>query len=76
MKGRSEADSVNAVCRALKDRFPHLPTALVDDIVANVYSALAGPVRTYIPILVESAARRRLDVLDREPPMVPEQGAA
>lgn len=72
MSGPNEMQGVLEVRRALKQRFPHVPGALVDEVVTREYSALAGPVRTFIPILLEKAARRRLTELDHEP----EAGAA
>ena len=67
MSGREEVQAVLEVRRALKQRFPDVPGPMVDEVVTTEYSALAGPVRTFIPILLEKAARRRLVEMDRMP---------
>lgn len=74
MSGRDEVQAILEIREVLKERYPGLPGSLVDDIVTSEYSSLAGPVRIYIPILVEKAAKRRLFLLDRD--MAQHRGAA
>lgn len=64
---RSEADALQDVAARLKGRFPDAPAGAVQEIIADEYAKLTGPVRAYIPILVERAARRRLQELGSTP---------
>lgn len=55
-----EATAVEHVQRALSERFPSIPPATVKGVVDEVYADFDGPVRDYVPLLVERAAKERL----------------
>ena len=44
----------------LEARFPDLDPAVVQDAVEAAAAGITGPVRDYVPLLVERAARERL----------------
>ena len=52
----------------LAERFPDLDAAVVEAAVRVAYTGLQGPIRDYVPVLVEHAARERLRALARERP--------
>ena len=52
----------------LEQRFPHLHPDVVAAAVAVAHSGLDGPVRDFVPVLVEHAARDRLAFADPEVP--------
>jgi len=56
-----EREAVEQVLQRLTSRFPDLPAATVRETVDKVHDELDGPVRDYVPLLVENAARNALD---------------
>lgn|GEM_PF-1489983 len=58
-----EAHAVNEVVERLTLRFPALPKETVRAVVVASHAGLVGPVRAYVPILVEHQARQRLSEL-------------
>ncbi|WP_165478399.1 hypothetical protein [Arthrobacter sp. S39] len=44
----------------LVQRFPDKPRTEVEEIVSEEANALDGPIRDYVPVLVERAAKDRL----------------
>lgn len=65
-----EVDAIEQVCQRLVVRFPTLPSATVRAIVQELHAGLNGPVRDYVPLLVQRGAMERLlaIVADRPPP--------
>jgi len=61
-----EHQAVEHVCAQLGERFPEVPAVIVRRIVHEVHSRFDGPVRAYVPILVEREAKARLAVVVRE----------
>ncbi|MEN2742498.1 hypothetical protein ABCS02_32380 [Microbacterium sp. X-17] len=56
-----ETEPLADVVRRLHERFPQLPTERVSDAVMHAYYQFDGaPIRDYIPVLVERAARATL----------------
>ncbi|MFL6081434.1 MAG: three-helix bundle dimerization domain-containing protein [Ornithinibacter sp.] len=49
------------VQRRLEARFPELDPAVVAAAIRVAAAGITGPVRDYVPLLVERAARERLD---------------
>lgn len=72
--GREDASSVNGVDEAmaleqvregLSARFPTVAPATVRAVVDDAYAVLDGPVRDYVPLLVERVSRDRLRELSK-----------
>jgi hypothetical protein len=55
-----EKEAVEHVYQRLTARFPGVDPATVRLAVEEALSSLDGPVRNYVPVLVERAARERL----------------
>ena len=47
----------------MTQRFPHLGDEVIEAAVRMAYSTLTGPVRDFVPLLVEHAARERLSAM-------------
>jgi hypothetical protein len=56
-----EREAVEQVLQRLTSRFPDVPAETVRRTVDKVHDELDGPVRDYVPLLVENAARSALD---------------
>jgi hypothetical protein len=56
-----ERQALADVERTLRRRFPTLDAVVVEAAVRLAYGELTGPVRSYVPLLVERGARDRLD---------------
>ena len=65
MAHNDEAHVVNEVAERLRLRFPSIPEETVRAVVAASHAGLVGPVRAYVPLLVEHQARQRLSELSR-----------
>lgn len=46
--------------------FPALPASEVQEAVASAHESMTGPIRDFVPVLAERAARARLSHLDAE----------
>jgi hypothetical protein len=57
---RDERHEIDEVRARLAARFAHLPAAEVHSVVDAVHAELTGPVRDFVPVLVEHIARDRL----------------
>jgi hypothetical protein len=57
---RDERSELAAVKSRLSARYAHLPEAAVASVVDEIYRDLDGPVRDFVPVLVEHLARDRL----------------
>ena len=55
-----EHQAIEQVCARLSARFPTVPAETVRRVVSETHQALDGPVRDYVPVLVERGARERL----------------
>lgn len=55
-----EARAIRDVQERLRARFPHLEPRHVDAAVTGAYASLTGPVRAFVPVLVERAALEQL----------------
>lgn len=51
-----ETRAIHDVQERLRARFPHLDGGRVDDAVTMAHASLTGPIRHYVPVLVERAA--------------------
>ncbi|MFH5879252.1 three-helix bundle dimerization domain-containing protein [Arthrobacter sp. NA-172] len=61
MTQEDEARALLAVINHLAERFPDKPRSDIESVVAEEHGNLSGgPIRDYVPILVEHAARNRL----------------
>ncbi|MGF4045118.1 three-helix bundle dimerization domain-containing protein [Paenarthrobacter nitroguajacolicus] len=61
MAKQDEAEAVAAVIDRLAKKFPDTPRNQVEAIVSEEYTALNdGPIRDYVPVLIERAAKLRL----------------
>jgi hypothetical protein len=57
----NEVQAVAHVIDRLVQRFPDKPRSVVEEIVSEEVNALRdGPIRDYVPVLVERAAKDRL----------------
>lgn len=61
MAKETEAQAVLAVIERLAGRFPDLDRSDIETVVAEEHAKLSdGPVRDFVPVLVERAAKARL----------------
>jgi hypothetical protein len=60
MVDASEKLALTEVQARLNERFPHLSDEVVEAAVRVAYSELTGPIREFVPVLVEHMARERL----------------
>jgi hypothetical protein len=58
-----EVEAVEKVYQRLVVRFPTVPLATVRATVQELHANLTGPVRDYVPLLVERGARERLSAM-------------
>lgn len=81
MDREHEQRALAGVCQRLSQQFPELDSALVEAAVRVSHDELRGsPIRDFVPLLVEHAARDRLAFAVRGPhlavpPPPPERGA-
>ncbi len=64
----AERRALAEVQARLEQRFPHLHPDVVAAAVTVAHQSLDGPVRDFVPVLVEHAARDRLAFADPEAP--------
>lgn len=68
MGSSHEEQAVEAVIDRLADRFPQVDRGQIQDVVHDAHHKLDGnPIRDYVPVLVEHAARERLQSAGAEP---------
>jgi hypothetical protein len=61
MAKESEAQAVLAVIERLIDKFPALNRTEIEAVVAEEHGKLSeGPIRDFVPVLVERSAKARL----------------
>lgn len=60
---RDEHQAVDEVCVRLAARFPDVLAETVQRTVREVHTKFDGPVRNFVPILVEREAKARLAVI-------------
>lgn len=65
MDAEHEQQALLDVEARLRLRFPDLDPAVVEAAVRLSYAELTGPIRDFVPLLVERAARDRLTVAVR-----------
>lgn len=63
MSGVDEALALEHVREMLASRFPTLDPTTVESVVGEVHASLDGPVRDYVPLLVERVSRDRLHAM-------------
>ena len=63
MSGVDEALALQHLREVLASRFPTLDPTTVESVVVEVHASLTGPVRDYVPLLVERASRDRLNAM-------------
>jgi hypothetical protein len=64
MREEDEAKSLVRVVDELHERFPGVPTVVVERLVTEGYRSFDGaPVRDYIPVMVKRSARESLATL-------------
>ena len=68
MDAEHERQALVEVEARLSRRFPDLDAAVVEAAVRLSYAELTGPIRDFVPLLVERAARDRLAFAVREVP--------
>lgn len=56
-----EGEAIEQVLNRLTDRFPEVPVETVRLTVRKAHDDLDGPVRDFVPLLVEHAAREVLE---------------
>jgi hypothetical protein len=54
-----ELHEVDLVCARLAERFPHLSPESIRATVDEIHAGLDGPIRDFVPVLVEHLARDR-----------------
>lgn len=60
MDSENEEHAIKAVEERLRARFPDVAPTDVKDVVHRAHAELTGPLRDFVPVLVEHAARERL----------------
>lgn len=60
MVQQTEAQALDSVRFRLAERFPEAGQDAVDTAVSAAHAEMTGPVRDYVPVLVERVARDRL----------------
>ena len=65
---QSEAQALDGVRSRLRIRFPELGEDAVASAVSDAAAEMTGPVRDYVPVLVEHNARDRLTREAGHPP--------
>ncbi|GAB3046625.1 hypothetical protein GCM10027053_00320 [Intrasporangium mesophilum] len=74
-----ESRAIEEVVARLSERFPGVALEVIEAAVRVAHEGLEGPVRDYVPVLVEHAARDRLaafaDPEDSPPPRAPDSRA-
>lgn len=60
MSGHDETSALREVQERLAERFPHLGDSVVQEAVRLAHASMDGPIRDYVPVLVEHMARDRL----------------
>ena len=55
-----EAEAIESVCARLAQRYPEVDADTVERTVRQIHERLDGPVRDYVPVLVEHMARDEL----------------
>lgn len=63
MRHQNETVAIRDVQMRLTARFPDLEVEVVEAAVRVAYTDLQGPIRDYVPVLVEHAARDRLQAI-------------
>jgi hypothetical protein len=58
-----EVEALERVYQRLVVRFPTVPVATVRATVQELHANLTGPVRDYVPLLVERGATERLSAI-------------
>jgi hypothetical protein len=66
-RAEHELAAVEAVCRRLSARFPDVPAETITRTVHEIHLGLSGPIRDYVPVLVEHMARDQLAGRTRQP---------
>jgi hypothetical protein len=66
-RAEHELEAVEAVCRRLSARFPDVPPETITRTVHEIHLGLSGPIRDYVPVLVEHMARDHLSAARRQP---------
>ena len=62
-----EAKSIGRVVAELGQRFPGVPTSVVERLVADQYRQFEGaPIRDYIPVMVKRSAKEYLTLIVAE----------
>ena len=60
-RAQNETDAIQHVVGRLGGQFPELPPDEIERTVRDKYESLAdSPIRDFVPVLVERAARRQL----------------
>jgi len=62
-----EVDAVEGVCHRLTERFPDVPPDTIERTVREIHGHFDGPIRDYVPVLVEHQARDHFTALTRRP---------
>lgn len=60
MIAQTESQAIAEVRRRLADRFPSIPSETIDAVVGEEHSRFTGPIREFVPLLVERFAGERL----------------
>ena len=60
-----EAEAIESVCTRLAERYPKVGADTVNSTVHHIHESLTGPVRDYVPVLVEHIARDELSRMSR-----------
>lgn len=72
MDDRHEAEALRAVQQRLNDEFSLLGEEVVEAAIRLAHSRLGGPIRDFVPVLVERIARERLvELRDHPSPSTP-----
>lgn len=71
--GEAEAQAVRDVESRLNRLYSTLGRVTVHDVVTMAHAALGGPIRDFVPVLVENRARNQLARLSRKDTVSPQR---
>lgn len=60
MTERTEQQGIADIATALRIRFPDVAPGTIDTLISAEHARLDGPIRDFVPVLVEHAVRERL----------------
>jgi hypothetical protein len=64
---QQEQEAVDGVLQRMTERFPDVPSEVIERTVHEMHEELSGPIRDFVPVLVEHRARDHFEAMTRQP---------